>query len=228
MIIVFWKPYGVLSQFTPEVTSRWDTLARFGFPAGVYPIGRLDADSEGVLLLSDEPSVATRLLQGATPHQRTYAVQVEGTVTPEACHRLSTGIRIQNYTTRPAAARAVSPPNIPERDPAIRYRAAIPTSWLELSLTEGKNRQVRRMTAAVGLPTLRLIRVKIGSIGLDGLLPGMWRFCTDEERTTLGCLPGVTGNRKGKSSHHRDDANPHKANKRLFGELDGKRLFRRR
>lgn len=228
MIIAFWKPYGVLSQFTHEISSRWETLSRFGLPEHVYPIGRLDADSEGLLLLTDEPSVVTEILHGASPHQRTYAVQVEGLVTSEACRRLSSGVRVQNYTTKPATARAISQPDVPDRYPAIRYRAAIPTSWMELSLTEGRNRQVRRMTAAVGLPTLRLIRMKIGSIGLDGLLPGLWRLCSDDERTALCGLSGVSGNREGKARNHRNDPYPNKTDKRFLGELDRKGLLRRR
>ena len=176
MVIAFQKPYGVLCQFTPDQPGQ-RTLAEFGFPAGVYPVGRLDMDSEGLLLLTDEAGFNHRLLDPKTAHPRTYLAQVEGIPTPDAVKRLERGgLDIQGYRTRPCRARLIDPaPDIPPRDPPVRFRQAIPTSWLELQLTEGKNRQVRRMTAAVGFPTLRLIRARIGEWTLEGLSPGNWQ-----------------------------------------------------
>jgi 23S rRNA pseudouridine2457 synthase len=175
MVIAFHKPYGVLCQFTPDLPGQ-RTLADFGFPAGVYPVGRLDMDSEGLLLLSDEPGFNNRLLDPKTAHPRTYLAQVEGSPTPEAVAKLTLGgILIQGYRTRPCQARLLAvEPVVAPRDPPVRFRQAIPTAWLELQLIEGKNRQVRRMTAAVGFPTLRLIRVAIGRIDSSGLAQGMW------------------------------------------------------
>jgi 23S rRNA pseudouridine2457 synthase len=176
MVIAFHKPYGVLCQFTPDQPGQ-RTLADFGFPAGVYPVGRLDMDSEGLLLLSDEAGFNNRLLDPKTAHPRTYLAQVEGLPTREAVHKLkSGGILIQDYKTRPCDAFLLDaePPVMP-RDPPVRFRKAIPTSWLELRLIEGKNRQVRRMTAAVGFPTLRLIRVRIGKYEDRVLPPGAWK-----------------------------------------------------
>jgi 23S rRNA pseudouridine2457 synthase len=228
MILAFWKPYGVLSQFTTEEGSSWTTLADYAFPPDVYSIGRLDADSEGLLLLTDEPSVTATILAGKQPHERTYAVQVEGIITDTACKKLSEGVMIRGYRTKVARASVIADPGFGERIPPIRTRAQIPTSWLELRLTEGKNRQVRRMTAAVGYPTLRLIRTSIGEINLDGLAVGCWRFCTDIERRALRCLPGISSDRKNKAGNHRNNTNPNQADERFFGKLDGKGLFRRR
>lgn len=176
MVILFHKPYGVLCQFTPDQPGQ-RTLADFGFPAGVYPLGRLDMDSEGLLLLSDEPGLNNRLLDPKTAHPRTYWAQVEGIPSHEAVAKLQQGgISIQGYRTRPCAARLMeTEPNVPPRDPPVRFRQAIPTSWLELRLIEGKNRQVRRMTAAVGFPTLRLVRVAIGKLDGVGLAQGAWQ-----------------------------------------------------
>jgi 23S rRNA pseudouridine2457 synthase len=176
MVIAFHKPYGVLCQFTPDQPGQ-RTLAEFGFPAAVYPVGRLDMDSEGLLLLSDEPGFNNRLLDPKAAHPRTYQAQVEGLPTPEAIVMLTRGgILIQGYRTRPCQVRIMAAESAPvPRDPPIRFRQAIPTAWLELQLIEGKNRQVRRMTAAAGLPTLRLIRVAIGQLELPGLVPGTWR-----------------------------------------------------
>jgi len=175
MVIAFYKPYGVLCQFTPDQPGQ-RTLAEFGFPAGVYPVGRLDLDSEGLLLLSDEPGFNNRLLDPKTAHPRTYLAEVEGIPTREAVARLERGgLEIQGYRTRPCRARLLDPaPDIPPRDPPVRFRQAIPTSWLELQLTEGKNRQVRRMTALVGFPTLRLIRMGIGGFSASELGEGTW------------------------------------------------------
>ena len=174
MILLFNKPFGVLSQFTPEAGHR--ALNEFGFPSGVYAAGRLDHDSEGALLLTDDGKLIKRLLDPKFVHPRTYLVQVDGQITPEALKQLSKGVTIKGYRTKPCKAEFATPPDdLWERVPPIRYRANIPTSWVRLTLIEGKNRQVRHMTAAVGFPTLRLIRVAIGDLTLDGLQPGEWR-----------------------------------------------------
>lgn len=174
MILVFHKPYGVLSQFTEKMPQH-RTLAEFRFPKNVYPIGRLDWDSEGLLLLSDEKKWNDRLLHPRHAHERTYHVQVEGIPTEDAIARLKKGIVIQGYQTKPCAAQLLRDPGYPVRAVPIRVRLKIPTSWIELKLTEGKNRQVRRMTAAVGFPTLRLIRVALGKLSLGDLAAGAWR-----------------------------------------------------
>lgn len=174
MIILFNKPYGVLSQFTRDIPEH-QTLAEFGFPKNVYPIGRLDWDSEGMLLLSDEKMWNDFLLNPDHAHERFYHSQVEGIATEEAMQKLRSGVIIQDYKTKPCKARLLSDPGYAERKPPIRFRLSVPTSWIELALTEGKNRQVRRMTAAVGFPTLRLIRVAIGELALGNLAPGKWR-----------------------------------------------------
>lgn len=176
MHLAFHKPYGVLCQFTPDHPGQ-RTLTEFGFPAEVYPVGRLDMDSEGLLILSDEPGFNTRLLDPARAHPRTYLAQVEGAPDPVALARLEAGgIRLKGHMTRPCRARVVEPePPVPPRDPPVRVRMSVPDHWLELTLTEGKNRQVRRMTAAVGLPTLRLLRVAIGRLQLGSLGAGSWR-----------------------------------------------------
>jgi 23S rRNA pseudouridine2457 synthase len=189
MIIAFYKPFGVLSQFTANGSEysilAQRTLAEFGFPPNVYPVGRLDADSEGFLLLSDEARIVKYLLEPRYAHPRSYLVQVEGIVTDEALNRLKSGVVIQRYTTLPCKAWCMEHrgvPHLPERVPPIRKRVHIPTSWIGLELTEGKNRQVRRMTAAVGLPTLRLIRIRIGALAVPFLEEGRWRELTQAER----------------------------------------------
>lgn len=181
MVIAFHKPYGVLCQFTRDQPGQ-RTLAEFGFPPGVYPIGRLDLDSEGLLLLSDEAGFNHRLLDPKAAHPRTYHAQVEGVPEQEAIRRLTAGgLAIQGHQTLPCRARLLSDDNaVPPRDPPVRFRQAIPTSWLELTLTEGKNRQVRRMTAAVGHPTLRLIRRAIGKLEIDPA-SGAWRELSSGE-----------------------------------------------
>lgn len=171
------KPFGMLCQFSKEGDHHVLSQLDFVFPKDVYPVGRLDGDSEGLLLLTNDPSVNKKLLNPLYKHKRTYLVQVEGAITEEACSLLSQGVQIsiegKKYNTIPCTAEVtVAPENLPERNPPIRFRKSIPTSWLLLELTEGKNRQVRKMTAAVGFPTLRLIRQAIEGLPLDGLLPG--------------------------------------------------------
>ena len=173
-MICFNKPYGVLSQFTPE--GRWRGLKDFIDIPHVYAAGRLDADSEGLLLLTDDGQAQARIADPRFKMEKTYWVQVDGVPTEAALAALRHGVLLNDGPTLPARARAIdSPPRLWERDPAIRVRQNKPTAWLELSIKEGRNRQVRRMTAAVGLPTLRLIRAAIGPYALDGLLPGCWR-----------------------------------------------------
>ena len=176
MLLAFHKPYGVLSQFTPEPGSDFRTLADFGFPKAVYPIGRLDADSEGLLLLSDEAELNQRLLHPRHAHEREYWVQVERIPSGEALRQLQQGLVIQGHRTLPCCAQLLDPqPQMPPRDPPIRVRKNVPDCWISLELVEGKNRQVRRMTAAVGHPTLRLVRVRIGQLRLEDIAAGTWR-----------------------------------------------------
>jgi 23S rRNA pseudouridine2457 synthase len=185
MLIVFNKPFGVLSQFSPDGSPN-RTLAEFGVPSGVHPIGRLDADSEGLLLLSDEPALNARLLHPSRGHRRLYWVQVEGIPAAGDLRRLSRGLVIQGRKTLPCRAWLLEPqPSPPPRDPPIRFRKTVPDCWLAMELTEGKNRQVRRMTAAAGFPTLRLIRVRIGNFELRDLPPGRWRVADAPARKLL-------------------------------------------
>lgn len=186
MLLALHKPYGVLSQFTPEAGSRWRTLADFNLPAGVYALGRLDADSEGLLLLTDEPGLNSRLLDPAAAHPREYWVQVERIPTDAALGQLARGVKFGSYTTRPCKVRRLVPaPAWPPRDPPVRVRLSVPDCWLALELTEGKNRQVRRMTAAIGHPTLRLLRMRIGRFELGELAPGRWRELNGPERAAV-------------------------------------------
>ena len=230
MLIVFHKPYGVVSQFTSDGSPN-RTLAEFGFPKNVYPIGRLDADSEGLLLLSDEPELNERLLHPRRAHQREYWAQVERIPTPEVLQKLSRGVIIQSRktlrcrvwllapqpgmmgelsTARDNGMSSNQPPNpckegsktinpcrslegsavgsvpmLPPRTPPIRFRKTVPTCWIGLELVEGKNRQVRRMTAAIGHPTLRLVRVRIGGLRLGNLPAGRWKELGWEQRQTV-------------------------------------------
>lgn len=185
MLIAFHKPYGVLSQFTPDGSPN-RTLAEFGFPGGVYPIGRLDADSEGLLLLSDEAALNQRLLHPTRGHERTYWVQVERIPSDSVLAMLASGVVIQGRKSLPCRARKLEPqPEVPPRDPPIRFRKSVPDCWIELDLIEGKNRQVRRMTAAVGHPTLRLLRVSIGDFQLGAHPVGTWRELSAEERLAV-------------------------------------------
>ena len=178
-VILFNKPFGVLSQFTPEAGHK--ALDSFDLPAGVYAAGRLDHDSEGALLLTDNGQLIKKLLDPKFGHPRTYLAQVDGQITEEAVKKLAAGVDIKGYHTKPCIAEIASEPEgLWPRNPPVRFRANIPTSWIRLTLTEGKNRQVRHMTAAVGFPTLRLIRVKIGNIPLGNLQPGEWRIITEK------------------------------------------------
>jgi 23S rRNA pseudouridine2457 synthase len=179
--LLFHKPYDVLSQFSGERRSLGDYIP----VPDVYPVGRLDRDSEGLMLLTSDGRLQHRLTDPRYEHEKTYWAQVEGLVTDEALQRLRMGVDVQDYRTRPARARLLADPGLPPREPPVRFRAAIPTSWIELVLTEGRNRQVRRMTAATGFPTLRLIRVGIGPLRLGELAPGEWRELTAQERKLL-------------------------------------------
>ena len=182
MLIAFNKPYGVLSQFTRDGSPN-RTLAEFGFPKSIYAIGRLDADSEGLLLLSDEPELNERLLHPHQAHEREYWTQVERIPTTKALKQLSCGVTIQGRKTLPCRVWLLDPqPQIPPRDPPIRFRKSVPDCWIGLELTEGRNRQVRRMTAAIGHPTLRLLRVRIGGLRLGALEAGRWKELNPRER----------------------------------------------
>jgi 23S rRNA pseudouridine2457 synthase len=175
-LVLFNKPFQVLSQFTDD---RHDTpratLAEWIDLPGVYPAGRLDYDSEGLLLLTSDGQLQNRIASPRNKMAKTYWVQVEGDITAEALDQLSAGVELKDGPTLPATARAMAEPDLWPRTPPVRYRASVPTSWLELTLTEGRNRQVRRMTAAVGFPTLRLVRYQIGPWTLSGLAPGEYR-----------------------------------------------------
>jgi 23S rRNA pseudouridine2457 synthase len=185
VLLAFHKPYGVLSQFTPD-GSPHRPLADFTFPRGVYPLGRLDAESEGLLLLSDEPALNARLLHPTRGHRRTYWAQVERVPSREALARLEPGVIIGGRQTLPCRAWLLDPqPEIPPRVPPIRFRKNVPEAWVAMELVEGKNHQVRRMTAAIGHPTLRLVRVKIGGFELGSLAPGSWRELSAVERASV-------------------------------------------
>jgi 23S rRNA pseudouridine2457 synthase len=189
MLIAFNKPYGVLSQFTPDGSAH-RPLAEFQFPPDVYPIGRLDADSEGLLLLSDEPELNARLLHPRHGHGRVYWAQVEGIPTAEALRELARGVVVQGRKTLPCRVWLIEPrPDVPPRQPPIRFRKTVPDSWVGLELVEGKNRQVRRMTAMAGHPTLRLLRVRIGNFELTDLAPGRWKILNDKERALVLAAP---------------------------------------
>ncbi|SEG48859.1 pseudouridine synthase [Algoriphagus boritolerans] len=189
---ILYKPFGVLTQFTGEEP----TLASLGaFPKEVYPVGRLDKDSEGLLLITDDKVLNHHLLNPRFGHQRTYWAQVEGIPTPEALAKLRSGVTIRvdgrDYKTKPTLAKILDPiPELPERTPPIRYRASIPTTWIELTLIEGKNRQVRKMTAAVGFPTLRLVRFSMEKINIKGMKAG--EILELDENTVYHQL-GLTG-----------------------------------
>jgi 23S rRNA pseudouridine2457 synthase len=185
VLLAFHKPYGVLSQFTPD-GSRHRPLADFKFPKNVYPLGRLDAESEGLLLLSDESELNARLLHPARGHRRTYWAQIERVPSSEALAKLARGAVIGGQKTLPCRAWLLDPqPEMPPRMPPIRFRKNVSDRWIALELIEGKNHQVRRMTAAVGHPTLRLVRVKIGELELPNLVAGEWRELSAAERALV-------------------------------------------
>jgi len=175
-LVLFNKPYDVLSQFTDRGTdgSARRTLSDFIDVPGVYPAGRLDRDSEGLMLLTDDGRLQARIADPKYKMPKTYLAQVEGAVSEEALAMLRAGVRLKDGLTRPAEAEAIADPALWPRDPPIRVRQSVPDSWIRLTISEGRNRQVRRMTAAVGHPTLRLVRWRIGDWALDGLAPGEW------------------------------------------------------
>ena len=168
------KPYGVLARFTPD-GSAWRTLAEFGLPSDVWPIGRLDADSEGLLLLSSDKSLVDRLLSPRHKASKTYWVQIERIPDDDALGALRAGVILDAQRTLPARVKRIEEPVLPARDPPVRFRKTVADCWIELQIVEGKNRQVRRMTAAAGFPTLRLIRTAIGGLKLNDLPEGKWR-----------------------------------------------------
>lgn len=188
--LLFYKPYNVLCQFTePDADAPRQTLKDFISVPDVYPVGRLDQDSEGLLLLTNNGAVQHRLSHPKFQHPRTYWVQVEGAPQDTDLDPLRHGVTIRDYRTLPATVTLLpTAPDLPPRDPPIRDRRHIPTTWLELTLIEGRNRQVRRMTAAIGFPTLRLVRAQIATLSLDGLAPGQWREATEPERHALQAL----------------------------------------
>ena len=187
---IFYKPCQVLCQFSPEGEKK--TLADYfpGISKNIYPVGRLDFDSEGLLLLTNDKALSHHLLEPKFAHKRTYLVQVDGSITEEAIAQLQKGVVInvegKQYNTKPAVAKLLlNEPDLPERNPPIRYRKEIPTSWISLTLTEGKNRQVRKMTAAVNFPTLRLVRYSIGDVTINGFTPGMYKEVTEDIKAQL-------------------------------------------
>jgi 23S rRNA pseudouridine2457 synthase len=180
--IIFNKPFNVLCQFS----GAGATLKKYVSVKDVYPVGRLDRDSEGLVLLTDDGDLQHRLSDPRFAHPRTYWTQVEGIPEEESLRRLREGVIIQGYRTRPALARLLAAePALSPRDPPIRYRRSVPTAWIEITLIEGRNRQVRRMTAAVGHPTLRLMRIAIGNLRIEGLMPGQWRELSAAELQQL-------------------------------------------
>ncbi len=205
--LLFNKPYDVLTQFSEgrisqeQISKEHDvlqqpapsraTLKDYIPVTGVYPVGRLDRDSEGLLLLTDHGPLQHRLSDPEFGHPRTYWVQVERIPDESAFNRLRCGIEVQDYISRPAKVQLIADPDLPPRDPPIRYRRQVPTAWIEMTLTEGRNRQVRRMTAAVGFPTLRLVRVAIAHLRLDGLAPGQWRLLSQAEVKQLYRMVGL-------------------------------------
>ena len=196
MLIAFHKPHGVLSQFTPDGSPN-RPLADFAFPKNVYPIGRLDADSEGLLLLSDEAALNERLLHPTRGHTRTYWVQVERIPTADALAQLEYGVTIQGHATLPCRARLLDPQQrFAARNPPIRFRKNVPDCWIAVELVEGRNRQVRRMTAAIGHPTLRLVRVRIGAFELGTMAPGTWKELNATERAQVLAVPTAGPNRQ--------------------------------
>jgi 23S rRNA pseudouridine2457 synthase len=199
--LLFYKPYNVLSQFTDQeanqrrngdnsavLSADRPTLKDYIPVTAVYPVGRLDQDSEGLMLLTNNGRLQDQLSNRRFRHPRTYWVQVEGIPTTAALGQLRDGVKIQDYQTRPTLVQLLpTEPVLPPRLPPIRFRKTVPTSWLEITLTEGRNRQVRKMTAAVGFPTLRLVRFGIAHLRLDSLEPGQWRDLTAAELEPMNC-----------------------------------------
>jgi pseudouridine synthase len=171
MLVLFYKPFGVLCQFTGEGR----TLQDFIPIQDVYPAGRLDKDSEGLVLLTDDGRLQDQIAHPRHGGEKTYLAQVDGSISPDACHRLIAGVDLNDGPASAVSCEVIPPPTVPPREPPIRTRKHIPTSWIQLVLSEGRNRQVRRMTAAVGFPTLRLIRTQSGPYTLSGLNPGEYR-----------------------------------------------------
>jgi len=174
-LILLNKPFGVLSQFTGGKEGIEDTLAHLVDVPGVYPAGRLDKDSEGLLLLTDDGRLQSRIAEPRYKTAKTYLVQVEGTADDAALEKLARGVELKDGMTAPARAKRIDAPPVWGRDPPVRFRKSVPDSWIALEITEGRNRQVRRMTAAVGLPTLRLIRWRIGDWSVEGIAPGEYQ-----------------------------------------------------
>jgi len=175
-LILFNKPFGVLSQFTDAKSpTERPTLSGFGLPAGVYAAGRLDRDSEGLLVLTDDGRLQARIANPKAKMEKTYLVQVEGAPDDADLAPLRTGVVLKDGATRPAKVRLIDPPDLWERDPPVRFRKSVPDRWIEVTISEGRNRQVRRMTAHIGFPTLRLVRWRVGEWSVDGLAPGDWR-----------------------------------------------------
>ena len=175
-VILFNKPMGVLSQFTDAKSpTERPTLSGFGLPKGVYGAGRLDRDSEGLLVLTDDGRLQARITSPRARTEKTYLVQIEGDPGDDDLDPLRKGLILKDGPTLPASVKLIDPPEVWDRDPPVRVRKSVPDRWIELTITEGRNRQVRRMTAAAGFPTLRLIRWRVGRWTLDGLAPGTWR-----------------------------------------------------
>ncbi|WPY95761.1 pseudouridine synthase [Limimaricola variabilis] len=175
-LVLFNKPMNMLSQFTDAKSPRpRATLSDFIDRPGIYPAGRLDRDSEGLLLLTDDGRLQARISDPKHKMEKTYLVQVEGAPTEADLEPLRRGLTLKDGPTKPARARLIAPPALWERDPPVRFRKSVPDAWIEIAIREGRNRQVRRMTAAAGFPTLRLVRWRIGDWALDGLAPGEWR-----------------------------------------------------
>ena len=200
-VILFNKPYGVISQFSEH--EKHTPLSNFISEKEFYPAGRLDHDSEGLLILTDEGNIQHCISHPKHKQPKTYWVQVEGEITDAALTELKKGVTLKDGLTKPAKARKINEPDLWKRDPPVRYRAEIPTSWCELIITEGKNRQVRRMTAAVGFPTLRLVRYSIGDFTIDGLSNGEWRkIPTPQQLTQQADAIKLLGSSRHRRSNH--------------------------
>lgn len=202
MVILFNKPFGVLPQFTDRGTvSPRPTLSDFIALPDVYPAGRLDRDSEGLMVLTDDGGLQARISDPRHKLSKTYLVQVEGVPDAGALEQLRAGVTLKDGPTRPAQARLIDPPALWPRDPPVRFRQTVPDRWLELTLHEGRNRQVRRMTAAIGHPTLRLVRWRVGPWSLDGLEPGRWCSAEIPEELAQGRRPPRRPPRRHGRSH---------------------------